>query len=53
MAEQRDIEETGVIEVDAVLEHLEQVKEDMLKLIFLMQRERERKTPKSRSARRA
>jgi hypothetical protein len=50
MSDQRDTDETSVNELDAVLEHLQQVKEDTVKLIFLMQKERARKTPKSSRA---
>jgi hypothetical protein len=47
MSDQRDNDDARVIEIDAVLEHLQQVKEDTVKLIFLMQREGDRKTSKS------
>jgi hypothetical protein len=51
MSDQPDIDETRVIEIDAVLKHLQQLKEDTVKLIFFMQRERDRKMSKSRRCR--
>ena len=47
MPEYRDNDETRVVEIDAVLEHLRQVKEDTVKMIVSLQKERDLKKPKS------
>jgi hypothetical protein len=49
MPKQRDDETHEVI--DAVLKHLQQVKEDTVKMIEVVQNERDRKKPQSNRAR--
>ena len=51
MPEQRRNHRDRVIEIDAVLEHLRQVKADTLRMILALQKERGLKKPKSNRAR--
>jgi hypothetical protein len=51
MPEQRDNDRDRLIEIEAVLELLEQVKADTVKMIISLQRERGHKKPRRRHAR--
>jgi len=44
--------ETRLVEIDAVLEHLRQLKEDTVEMILALQRERGGKPPKSSAGQR-
>jgi hypothetical protein len=50
MSYQRD-DDSRLVEVDAALEHLRQIKEDTVKMIVSLQRERDANTPKSNPTR--